>query len=222
MKERSGAGAPAGVGRDSYVSGTNVYFWKGKYYVNILGPADGGDAALAGGKKIAAAIAETIADTGSGFWAEDVLPKESRVPESFKYQASGALSYDFLKRVYRADYKTGDKTYSLFAKKSPDAKGAHELFMKLADASKKYGDVIEQRIDTPGSELLVSRSIDVFMVVVSKGVFVGGVSDCDDRELALKQAQVLRERMPADAPGEPEPASEPARDSESGGDDHGH
>ncbi len=207
MKERSGAGASANVGRDSYVSGTNVYFWKGKYYVNVLAPADGGDAVLATAKRIASAVADTIADTGGGFWAEDVLPKEDRVPESFKYIASSALSYDFLNRVYRADYKTGDKTYGLFALKASNPERARELFLQLADAAKRYGDDIEQRVDTPGSELVVTRSLDVYMVAFCKGVFVGGVADCDDQELAIAKAKLLRERMPADAPGEPEPAA---------------
>jgi hypothetical protein len=178
-KERSNAQASAGVGRDSYLSGASVYFWKGKYYVNVLGPAEASETAVGTAKKIAAAIDKTIADTSSTFWAEDVLPKEERVADSFKYIASGALSYDFLKRVYQAEYKSGEKGYKLFVKKAADAKAAHDLFMQLADASKKYGDEIEQRVDTPGGELLVSKSVDVYMVVVAKGVFVGGVTDCD-------------------------------------------
>ncbi len=82
----------ARVGREGYFSGSSVFFWKGKYYVNILATstaeakAEGdiehegmsSEAARPAAVKLAKAIAERLKDTGQSLWAESVLPAEGR------------------------------------------------------------------------------------------------------------------------------------------------
>jgi len=211
MTERSTGAESLEIGREGYVSGSNVYFWKGKYYVNVLGPAEGGAAGLAASRQIALAIAESIADTGGTMWAEELLPKEDRVPNSFKYRATSALSYDFLEHMYLADYKTIGKAYTMFVMKTASPAAGRELFKKLAEATAKYDKIVSREPSEDG-ETMVSDSLGIFAVAFNKGVFLGGVVECDDQELAVKRAAALRASMPKDAAGEPESpaASQPA------------
>ncbi|GMU24055.1 MAG: hypothetical protein AMXMBFR13_41320 [Phycisphaerae bacterium] len=232
MKEKSGETQPLELGREGYTSGANAYFYKSRYYVNVLGPAEPDEAAKATAVRIATAIADTIADEGGKLWAEDVLPKEGRTSESLDYVMTSALGHEFLERVFLASYPNpnGKGNYKLFIHKAPGAQEAKALFDRYVEATGKYDDIVSQT-SADGGAMVVSKSkgeFNFFTAAFHKGPYFGGVSDCEDnRELAEEQAAMLRERVNADDPGEPAPtrpepaAGEGGGDSEEGG-DHGY
>jgi len=193
--ERSGDVQAIDIGRGGYVSGTSVYFWKGKYYVYVLGPVEGDESATRTAERIAAAIAATIADDGKPFWAEALLPTDERIPGSLSYRATSALGYDFLNRMFVADYKSGEHTYQLYVLRADSPAAAQELFGKFADATAKY-DTVLARDDSPGSERIVSEMLGTYSVAFCKGRYLGGVIECENRALAVKKAESFRESLP--------------------------
>ena len=196
MAERSRKADVLDIGRDGYASGTSVYFVKGKYYVYILGPPEGGDPAIDKSKRIAAAIADTITDAGEPFWAETYLPTEDRVLHSFSYQATNALGYDFLSQLFLAEYETNGIPYGMYLLDAGNPGAAADLFDKFAEATAQY-DKIVAREPVDGGRLFVSDSLGIYGVTFHAGRFFGGVKECDDRELAEKKAAVLRAKLEA-------------------------
>ncbi len=208
MAERSRSPGLVEIGREGYMSAANTYFWKSRYYVNVLGPAEGGEAATGTSKQIAAAIADTIPDSGEPFWVESYLPPEDRVPHSLSYQATSALGYEFLGGMFLADYETQGKPYQMYLIKAVDADAARELFEKFAQATAKYDKVISRQA-FDGGEMLVGESLGIYSVAFCKGVFFGGVIECEYQALAVKRAVVLRDRLPAGESGDVSPSVSP-------------
>ena len=198
MTEKSDSTHSLKLGRDGYASGANAYFWKGKYYVYILGPADAGDEAAAVAERIAGGIEKTLDDKREPFWADKVLPTEDRVPDSLSYRASSGLGFDFLQQMFVTAYKTGDKTYQMYIIRAESAQAAKTLFDKFAEATAKYDKIVGRSgsAGDAGGETLVSESLGVFGVAFHKGVYFGGVAECDDRALAEKRAGGLRDSLP--------------------------
>lgn len=220
MREKSGESVPLSLGRDGYLSGANAYYYKSKYYVNVLGPAEPEPADIDTARRIATAIAETITDAGGTLWAESLLPAEGRTSKTLDYIATSALGYDFLDRAFMADYEAGGKRYRMFIHKAPGAAEAKELFAKYAEAAAKYDKVVG-REPGDGGEMLVSDSLGVFAAAFHKGPYLAGVVECDDKELAVRQAELLRGRLNANDAGEPAPPKPAAKSSESSSEEGG-
>lgn len=195
-KERSGISGSVEIGRDAYQSGAAIFFCKSKFYVYVLGPADGGEAAGATSKRIAESIAGTIAFEDEPFWAEPLLPVENRLARSLSYHATSALSYEFLENVFLAKYKTGDVSYQMFLMKAADDAEIEALFGLLADRlDKSRYDKIVSRDNVDNGETLVCDSLGYFLAAFRTGVYLGGVIECEDREVAVRQAEHLRKRL---------------------------
>jgi len=212
------------LGREGYTSGASVFFWKGKYYVNVLGPPDEPGAA-ADAEKIALAVAAAIADEGGPFWAEAILPQAGLKKGSLTYKATDALGYGFLRGVFIAQYSAGGKDFQLFIHRAASPEQARSLFEQYARLNKPL-----TRRPCKGGELLVADSLGVFEAVFYNAHLFGGVTECEDAELAARQAEAFctsldpagiapRSATAAGAPGPKAGDTKPAEASseESGG-----
>lgn len=223
MAEKSEGAQAIPVGQEGYLSGANAYFYKGKYYVNVLGPSEGDQAAAENARRIAVAIAETIADTGKKLWADALLPREGRL--ELKYQPESALAHDFLDRFFFATYKLEGVEFKMFIHKAPGADEAKALFAKYAEEAPKY-DTLVSRESSDGGETIVTESMGAYTVAFHKGPYFAGVTDCKDRERAIQQAAAFCKTLNADDKGEPAPAGAAPKDESpseaEGGDEYGY
>lgn len=200
---------PLAAGRQGYLSGASAFFWKDKFYVNVLGPPDE-PAAAEMAKAIAAAMDAAIADRGEPFWAETVLPQEGRRPGSLSYKATDALGYSFLKQVFVADYEVGGAKFQLFIHRAADAAAAKSLFDRFVENAKQFGKVVGGE-EHAGGAYVVSESLGVFEAGVHVGPYFGGVTECGSRDVAAEQAKAFLERLAAAPVSEAAaPASTPA------------
>lgn len=195
--EQSEGAEPAPVGRGGYFSGPSVFFWKGKYYVNVLaggedaghggetGSEEGGEESPArqAALKLATAIAEQLRDTGQSLWAEQVLPAEGRVEGSFEFRKSDAFNLDFLKDAFSAQYRQGEKELTLFVTRAASPEAAGEVYKQYEAFAGKYGKVLETR-QIGGAKVLVSESSGTYDVVFMQGPYFGGAMAADDRQAA--------------------------------------
>lgn len=222
MSERVPSPVIVEIGREGYSSGTSVFFWKGQYYVNVLGSAEGGDAALASAKQIAEAIAATIADAGEPFWADKLLPADGRVPHSLSYQASSALGYEFLQRMYFVRYEADGRKLQMFVSKAADAEGAKRVYTRFAEATAKFDKIVgREKLD--GAEMFVSETVmpgrpSKFGAAFHKGPYFGGVYDSEDQALAVSRAKAFFDSLSAGDPGDPDAGTAPAKSGSKEGD----
>ncbi len=191
--ERSPDASVRALGREGYTSGASVFFWKGKYYVNVLGPPDQ-PAAAAAAEEVAAAVEKTIRDDGRPFWAEKAFPANNQKKGSLSYKATDALGYSFLRGMFVAEYSAGEKTYQLFIMRTADAAAARVTFEQYAEAVRKYNKVLSRK-PIGGGEMLVSESLGVFEAAFYKGPFFAGVTECPDAALAEKEATAFCEGL---------------------------
>lgn len=195
MSERPRAAEPIDLGREGYLSGANAYFWKNRYYVNVLGPAEGDRTETETALAIAGAIADTIADDGKSFWAESLLPRDNRVPHSFAYQATSGLTFEFLERVFIADYEVDGERFQMFLHRTDAPEATAKVFDAFVEGTDRYDTVHQRESLDDGGEMMVSESLGFFTVAFTQGAFFGGVIECEDRELAMRQAMALRESL---------------------------
>lgn len=191
--ERSPDASVRALGREGYTSGASVFFWKGKYYVNVLGPPDQ-PAAAGAAEEVAAAVEKTIRDDGRPFWAENAFPAKNQKKGSLSYKATDALGYSFLRGMFVAEYSAGEKTYQLFIMRTADAPAAKATFEQYAEAVRKYNKVLSRK-PVEGGEMLVSESLGVFEAAFYKGPFFAGVTECPDAALAEKEATAFCEGL---------------------------
>lgn len=184
---------PIDIGRDAYASGPSVFFWKGRCYVSLI--ADGEQDDLTDVvRTLAKTIAEAISDEGQPLWAERMLPEENRVPGSFDYLATSAFSLDFLNDVFKADYRIGDETLTLFIHRADDEDAAREVIEKYVAFFKSYGKVLaNDEYDT--GRWAVGDTDDIYDAVFNVGKYVGGVSGADNPEKASDLANTFRESL---------------------------
>lgn len=215
--ERSPEAAVRPLGREGYTSGASVFFWKGKYYVNVMGPPDQPEAAGAA-EQIAAAVEKTISDDGKSFWAQTVFPAANQKKGSFSYKSTDALGYSFVRQLFLAEYAVDGKTYQLFIHRAADDAAAKALFAKYAEAVQKYNKVVSRK-PSKGGEMLLSESLGVFEAGFYTGALFGGVTECPDAALAEKQATAFCEGLDVAAITAiaPVPVSAPAAVSGSSG-----
>lgn len=187
----------APVGREGYYSGSSVFFWKGKYYVNVLASAAteeeaageaeqegmSGDQARPIALKLAKAIANQLQDAGQSLWAEQVLPADNRVAGSFEFRKSDAFGLDFLKDVFSAQYKQDGQEMTLFVTRSASAEGAGQILKQYQDFSAKYGKVVES-IEAGPARILVAENTGTYDVVFARDKYFGGATAAPNKDTA--------------------------------------
>lgn len=194
MSERSYTAAPVELGRAGYVSGSSAFFWKSKYYVNVLGPPDDADKSETS-VTIAKAIDETITDDGRPFWAEEVLPEANRVPFSLSYQATSALTFGFLEGIFIARYKSDEGVeYDMFVGRYETPDRAAEIFDRYAVAVVESDDEVAKE-SGEGYRQIVTESVGYYTAAFVVGNCFAGVTETDDKNLVFKQSESFREQL---------------------------
>jgi hypothetical protein len=180
------------IGAGGYASGASVFFWKGKYYINILAGGEepghaseggGSDAHKAVAMKLASAIADQIKSAGQSLWAEQVLPQADRVAGSFEFRKSDAFGLDFLKDVFSAQYKVVDQDLTLFVMREASPDKAEDVLKQYEAFGAKYGKVLETA-DTAGAKVMLVESSGTYDVVFRKDRYFGGATAAGDKDAA--------------------------------------
>jgi hypothetical protein len=108
----------------------------------------------------------------------------------------------------------------MFIHKAPGAAEAKALFAKYAEETPKY-DKLVAREATDGGETMVTDNGGVFTVAFFKGPYFAGVTECTDRDKAVKLAADLRAKLNANDPGEAAPPKPASTGESEGGGGHG-
>ncbi len=174
------------LGREGYRAEASYFFWKGRYYVQVLASAKGANIAQVG-LNVALALEKRLKDDGEPLWGLKALPEKDRIPGSVQYFAVDAMSLDFMKETYIALYRKGDAKVTAFLSKQPSQDAAAKTLTSYESHMKKYGKVVEKR-DTDAYTLITADMGGAFDVVFRKRNLIGGVSMVEDLSVAEKAA----------------------------------
>ncbi len=131
------------VGAQGYLGENALDFWKGRYYVRVLGPPD---AKTPEGALLA--LGQMVAEKIEGLKGEPpesgILPAEGRVENSIRYQPHNALGQSFIGNAFMADYDLGGARVQLLVSQCPSEAEALKSLEGLKDYVKNSGAVAEQ------------------------------------------------------------------------------
>jgi len=139
--ERS-EGLPAvALGREGYRAEASYFFWKGRYYVQVLASNKGTKLAQVG-LNVAGILEKRLKDDGEPIWGLTALPEKDRIPGTVQYFVTDAMSLDFMKDTYIAQYRKGGAKVMAFLSKQPSPDAAVKTLTSYEAYLKNYGKVI--------------------------------------------------------------------------------
>lgn len=183
-------GLPAfALGREGYRAEASYFFWKGRYYVQVL--PSGKEGALAQvSLDVARTIEKRLADDGVPLWGLTALPERDRIPGTLQYFVVDAMSLDFMKDTYLAQYRKGGAKVMTFLSRKPSRDAAAQTLVSYESYLQNFGKVVGKR-ENNDYTLITGDMGGAFDVVFHKGRLIGGVSMVNDRSLAEKAAAEL-------------------------------
>ena len=105
-----GNGEFCDVGEEAAVTEDSLELSRGRYYVRLMGPMDA--------RSVLEAMARSwVLQVAPGPRPESfyrILPGEGRIPRTERWMPEGAFGMDFLRRVWIARYRVGDREVELF------------------------------------------------------------------------------------------------------------
>jgi hypothetical protein len=172
--------------RDSYCSGTNYYIWKGQFYIQITA-SDTIDELNKACLELAEKLTKNLYDSGQPVWGLEILPANNLISQSVQYFLIDALGHIFLKDTFTAKYYKDNIEIPVFLSHQNSSESVETVFSKFKDFANKYGKGIES-ISIGGIEFLVCDMDKYYDIIFRKGLYVAGVTELRDKNLAIKEA----------------------------------
>ena len=123
--ERPVEGNWVDVGTQGYYESKVLNFFKGQYYVKLMGfKIDNIEEFLL---KIAKRVADKLEGDKSFPKTLALFPAEGKVVNSERFINKNFLGYESLKGVFTADYKVADKSFRIFIAQKTDLKACKEM-----------------------------------------------------------------------------------------------
>lgn len=184
--ERSPGESPLDLGRAGYRSDANYFLWQGRYYVRIISSGSIREFKRLG-LELARQVTDFLPDAGAQVWGLAALPLTDRVPQSVQFFKADAMGLDFMRNTYMAQYRKGATEVTAFLSRRDSVPSARDTVEQYTRFAEKYGRGIE-RLKVGVAELVACNMGGGFDVVFQKDQIVGGVSDVEDRALAIRAA----------------------------------
>ncbi|MFT5090482.1 MAG: hypothetical protein ACI8PG_004862, partial [Planctomycetota bacterium] len=175
------------LGRQGYRVESSYFFWKGNYYAQIIASDISEEVRLAAAA-IARKVEERLKGSGAEVWGLQAFPLEDRV--AVQYYKLNALSLDFLRETYTAQYqRDGEEWTAFIAQHEGEEQAAATMEQYLAYLS-EYGEVAAPR-QVDGVDVFTGDLGGFYDVVFRKGKFFAGVNLVEGQELAERAADEL-------------------------------
>lgn len=179
---------PAKIGNDAYTETNGAFFWKGKYYVRVIGSDDEKTTEEAA-TKIAKTIAEKLPESKDTGATENPLPKENQVANSFSIIPEAAFGQSFLRNVYSARYKIDNVELTGFVMSNDSPDKAKSIVKQYQESMASFGKFSVATSDP--TEINHLEAFGSHYIIFAKGNTVGGVMEADKKDPAIKLAKIL-------------------------------
>ncbi|OGG47805.1 MAG: hypothetical protein A3F84_12740 [Candidatus Handelsmanbacteria bacterium RIFCSPLOWO2_12_FULL_64_10] len=190
--ERS-PGTSVALGREGYRSRSSVFFYKGRYYAQVLPSEEGGEMERVA-TAVAGAVARRMEDREGSLWGLTAFPATGLTPNSAQYLKRDALSLDFLTDVYTARYAGEGGEVTAFLTRRRSEREAEEICGRYIAYLQRYGKVLSQG-EAPGGVMAEGEVSGLYEAVFRKGEVFGGVTGAKGREAARARARALMDSL---------------------------
>lgn len=178
----------AKIGNDAYTETNGAFFWKGKYYVRVIG-SDNEKSTEEAAIKIANTIAEKLPESKDTSATENPLPKENQVANSFSIIPDSAFGQAFLRNVYSARYKIDNLELTAFLMTNDSPDKAKSIVKQYQDSMASFGKFNLATSDP--AEIYHLEAFGSHYIIFAKGNTVGGIMEADKKDPAIKLAKLL-------------------------------
>jgi len=152
--EREPGQPPVDIGRIAYRTGSNYYFWKGRYYGYINASKDSEE-----NRKIAygilVALMQRLPDANERVAGLDLLPEEGRIDDTIQYFKVDAMSLDFLTETFSAEYAFADATARVFVSERDSTDEAASIIDSFLEYGENYSEGAK-RTEVDGTEVVIA------------------------------------------------------------------
>lgn len=180
--EREPGQPTSDLGRLSYQTGSNFYFWKGHHYGYVNASRTNDDNSKAA-HAVAAGLMPRLEDSADAIEGLDWLPKEGLIEDTVQYFKADALSLDFLTDTFAGQYQAGDKKYRAYVTRRKDEAEAANMITAFGEYSKNYAEKHEMAT-VDGVEVSMADWGGVFDGMFHVGSTVAGISNVEGRDNA--------------------------------------
>jgi hypothetical protein len=181
------------LGNAGFVSGSVAVFWKGPFYVRVMGL--GGADPEARVERAAALVADRIEDESAELVEFSLFPRDDLLADTLSFIKTAAFGLAHLRETFVATYDSDEGPYRLFFCELEGAEATLELLEAHAEFLRSREGLDIARIG--GEESLVSGE-DRYIgptLLLAKGRFVAGSARLADREAARMRVDELLERV---------------------------
>ncbi len=188
--ERWGDDPTLDVGRGAYRTDNDFFFWKGGYYVTVLGGTDD-EVVQKGIDYIVEKLEARLEDDKGKIWGESVMPSKGRKENSLKYFSADALSLEFLSNTFTAVYAQDGEEYTAYISGLESGAEASEVMTKFKAYTEKYGK--DTATDKMGDLTIHSANMGggYYDCMFRIGTHVGGVTGGTGKDFTLEAAKRL-------------------------------
>ncbi len=187
--ERFQGDPPLDLGRMSYRSDSNVYIWKGKYYITIV-VSDTTKEFEKLSLDLAKEVTASLIGSSERVWGLSAVPQKNLITDSVQYFKVDALGLDFMQNTYTAEYLKGETTVKAFFSQQPSPDAALDLVERYEEHCQEYGQGFKPTIKN-GAEFVLCDMGGTFDVVFRKGRIVSGVISVNHKVRAIEFAYDL-------------------------------
>jgi hypothetical protein len=187
--ERFQGDPPLDLGRISYRSESNVYVWKGKYYITVV-VSESTEEFEQISLDLASKVTAALIDSGEPVWGLSALPQDNLISDSVQYFRVDAMGLDFMQNTYMAEYLSGETSFKAFISQQASTEFAHDLVERYTEYSQEYGLGFKRMIKN-GAEFVLCDMGGTFDVIFQKGKSVSGVISVNNRIRAIEIAYDL-------------------------------
>ncbi len=187
------------LGDEAYEVGGSVFCRKGQHYLRVEAP-DRTDVYLEATTRITKALANSIADSETKLWAEELLPSKHQIEGSFEFHAKDAFSLDFLSDVFAADYRFEGGQVKLFIHRVESSAQAMDVLRAYESFFEDFGRVVESAAseseNNQGETItLVGESGGIYDAAFVAEEFLCGVTGASNATLAKRAAIFFKEDL---------------------------
>lgn len=173
---------------NAYRTDNALFLAHGQFYLEILGSTSSDHLQTIMGE-VARLFVNDHRDTANANRpGTDLLPEDGFDPSSLRLIATNAFGYEFMDRIYTAEYQIGSDVLTAFVSDRQTDDGAVELATVYRQALLTFGAVeVDEPITT--NNAVVMKFFDTYEIVFTSGRYLSGVHEADSLEAAIELAK---------------------------------
>ena len=182
----------------AYRTQNALFLVHGSFYIEIIA-SEATDRAFYPMKLLAENFIDDTAAETVTMLEKDLFPVQGLVAESISLISADAFGFERLNQIYTAEYEVGGHPMMAFLSRRQENQAAQDL----ASAYQKFletfgGQPLDADLPIKGAKVV--EILETYEVIFSRGPFVAGVREADNKEQAITLALQLYDKLKGFAP----------------------